>query len=247
MCGGEKMKSTNEEMSSKKEKRKKSKKMIIKILCGLVLIGVIMALLVLGINLYMKMKVSDNIVTVEEAADIDADCIIVLGAGVSDNGYPSWMLEDRLIIGEQLYSSGASDKLLMSGDHGRKDYDEVNTMKNYVMEKGVPSEDVFMDHAGFETYDSMYRAKEIFGAEKVIIVTQEYHLYRAMYIAESMGMEAYGVSSDLRDYSKTQYYRIAREWLARVKAFGKCIIGSEPTYLGEQIDLKGSGDVTNDK
>lgn len=241
------MKSTNEEMSSKKEKRKKSKKMIIKILCGLVLIGVIMALLVLGINLYMKMKVSDNIVTVEEAADIDADCIIVLGAGVSDNGYPSWMLEDRLIIGEQLYSSGASDKLLMSGDHGRKDYDEVNTMKNYVMEKGVPSEDVFMDHAGFETYDSMYRAKEIFGAEKVIIVTQEYHLYRAMYIAESMGMEAYGVSSDLRDYSKTQYYRIAREWLARVKAFGKCIIGSEPTYLGEQIDLKGSGDVTNDK
>ena len=157
------------------------------------------------------------------------------------------MLEDRLIIGEQLYSVGASDKLLMSGDHGREEYDEVNTMKNYVMEKGVPSEDVFMDHAGFETYDSIYRAKEIFGAKKVIIVTQEYHLYRAMYIVESMGMEVYGVSSDLRDYSKMQYYRIAREWLARIKSFGKCLIGSEPTYLGEQIDLNGSGDVTNDK
>lgn len=244
------MKSTNEEMSLEKEKQgkfKKIKKMLVKVLCWLIFIGVVMSLLILGINLYMKMKVSDNIVTVEEAADIDADCIIVLGAGVRADGNPSWMLEDRLIIGEQLYSLGASNKLLMSGDHGRVEYDEVNTMKDYVMEKGVPSEDVFMDHAGFETYDSMYRAKEIFGAKKVIIVTQKYHLYRAMYIAESMGMEAYGVSADLRDYSKMQYYRIAREWLARVKAFGKCIVGSEPTYLGEQIDLNGSGDVTNDK
>lgn len=221
--------------------------MIIKILCWLIFICVVIILVVLGINLYMKMKVSCNIITVEDAADKDADCIIILGAKVRADGEPSWMLEDRLIIGEQLYSVGASDKLLMSGDHGREEYDEVNTMKNYVMEKGVPSEDVFMDHAGFETYDSIYRAKEIFGAKKVIIVTQEYHLYRAMYIAESMGMEVYGVSSDLRDYSKMQYYRIAREWLARIKSFGKCLIGSEPTYLGEQIDLNGSGDVTNDK
>lgn len=226
---------------------KKSKKMIIRILCWLIFIGIVMVLLILGINLYMKMTVSDNIITVEEAADIDADCIIVLGAGVRTDGTPSWMLEDRLIIGEQLYRAGASDKLLMSGDHGRKEYDEVNTMKDYVVDKGVPSEDVFMDHAGFETYDSMYRAKEIFGAKKVVIVTQKYHLYRAMYIAESMGMEAYGVSADLRNYSKKQYYRIVREWFARIKSFGKCAIGAEPTYLGEQIDLKGSGDVTNDK
>lgn len=231
----------------KNKEQKKSKKMIIKILCWLIFIGVVMTLVIVGINLYMKMTVSDNMITVEEAAAKDADCIIVLGAGVREDGYPSWMLEDRLIIGEQLYRAGASDKLLMSGDHGRVEYDEVNTMKDYVMELGVPSEDVFMDHAGFETYDSMYRAKEIFGAKKVIIVTQEYHLYRAMYIAESMGMEAYGVSSDLRDYSKMQYYRIAREWLARIKSFGKCLIGAEPTYLGEQIDLNGSGNVTNDK
>ena len=109
-----------------------------------------------------------------------------------------------------------------------------------------PSEDIFMDHAGFETYDSMYRAKKIFGAKKVVIVSQKYHLYRSLYIAKKMGLDAYGVSSDLRYYSKKQYYREAREWLARVKSFIKCIAKPEPKYLGDSIDLKASGDVTND-
>lgn len=243
------MKNTKEKMNRKREKQRKSKKikkMVVKVILGLIILGIIMALTVLGINLYMKGKVSDNIITVEETADLDADCIIVLGAGVRADGNPSWMLEDRIIIGEDLYETGASEKLLMSGDHGRDDYDEVNTMKNYAINDGIPSEDIFMDHAGFETYDSMYRAKEIFGAKKVIIVTQEYHLYRAMYIAESLGMETYGVSADLRNYSKMQYYRIAREWLARVKSFAKCITDAQPQYLGEKIDLSGSGDVTND-
>lgn len=226
---------------------KKYKKMILKIICWLIFIGVIMTITVLGINLYMKYMVADKIITVEKATDMEADCILVLGAGVRADGNPSWMLEDRLIIGEELYNVNASKKLLMSGDHGREEYDEVNTMKTYAMNDGIPSEDIFMDHAGFETYDSLYRAKEIFGAKKIVIVTQEYHLYRALYIARSMGIEAYGVSSDLRDYSNMQYYRIAREWLARVKSFGKCIVKSEPKYLGETIDLKASGDVTNDK
>lgn len=226
---------------------KKYKKMILKIICWLIFIGIIMTLTVLGINLYMKYMVADKIITVEKATDMDADCILVLGAGVRADGNPSWMLEDRLIISQELYNVNASEKLLMSGDHGREEYDEVNTMKTYAMNNGIPSEDIFMDHAGFETYDSLYRAKEIFGAKKIVIVTQEYHLYRALYIARSMGIEAYGVSSDLRGYSNMQYYRIAREWLARVKSFGKCIVKSEPKYLGDTIDLKASGDVTNDK
>lgn len=225
----------------------KRKKMIIKVICTIIFIGIVIALVVLGINLYMKMSVADNILTVEEAADKDADCIIVLGAGVRADGNPTWMLEDRIIIGEELYHAGASGKMLMSGDHGRQEYDEVNTMKNYAIENGISSEDIFMDHAGFETYDTMYRAKEVFGAKKVIIVTQKYHMYRALYIAESLGMEAYGVSADLRDYSSKQYLRDVREWLARVKAFGKCITKPAPKYLGETIELSGSGDVTNDK
>ncbi len=120
-------------------------------------------------------------------------------------------------------------------------------MKNYAVAEGVPSEDIFMDHAGFETYDSLYRAKEIFGAKKIIIVTQEYHLYRALYIADMLGLEAYGVPSDLRFYSKKMAYWKFREYLARVKSFGKCIYKPEPKYLGEPIDLSVSGDVTNDK
>ena len=149
-------------------------------------------------------------------------------------------------VGEQLYNVNAATKLLMSGDHGRENYDEVNTMKNYAINDGIPSEDIFMDHAGFETYDSMYRAKKIFGAKKVVIVSQKYHLHRSLYIAKKMGLDAYGVSSDLRYYSKKQYYREAREWLARVKSFIKCIAKPEPKYLGDSIDLKASGDVTND-
>ena len=83
----------------------------------------------------------------------------------------------------------------MSGDHGRVSYDEVNTMKDYAINDGIPSDDIFMDHAGFSTYDSMYRAKEIFGVKKIVIVSQKYHLTRALYIAKKLGIEAYGVSA----------------------------------------------------
>ena len=131
-----------------------------------------------------------------QAKDLkDVDCILVLGAGVREDGTPSLMLNERLELGIALYQSGASQKLLMSGDHGRKDYDEVNTMKGYALSQGITSEDVFMDHAGFSTYESIYRAKEIFQAKKIIIVSQEYHLYRALYIADKFGIEAYGVAA----------------------------------------------------
>ena len=93
----------------------------------------------------------------------------------------------------------------MSGDHGKADYDEVNIMKKFAIDKGVESEDIFMDHAGFSTYESIYRAKEIFGAKDIAIVTQKYHLYRALYIANKLGLEAYGVNSDPRRYSGASY------------------------------------------
>ena len=134
----------------------------------------------------------------------------------------------------------------MSGDHGRKEYDEVNVMKEYAIKNGVPSEDIFMDHAGFSSYESIYRAKEIFEANKIIIVTQKYHLYRALYIANQLGLDAYGVNSDPRQYVGTTY-RECREILARNKDFIKCIFKPKSTYLGDSIPVSGNGDVTNDK
>ena len=243
------MKKCKDQKGTKVDKKQKGgfKKMLIKIFLWILFICLVTLLAVVGINLYMTNSVSENVISLEDAKDMDADCIIVLGAGVRKDGSPTNMLEDRIIIGDRLYKDNAAGKILMSGDHGRENYDEVNTMKNYAINEGVPSEDIFMDHAGFETYDSMYRAKEIFGAREVIIVTQKYHLYRALYIAKSLGLDAYGVSSDLRYYSKKMIYWQFREYIARIKAFGKCIARPEPKYLGDKIDLKGSGDITNDK
>jgi SanA protein len=155
------------------------------------------------------------------------------------------MLEDRLITGTALYEKGLSNRLLMSGDHGKDDYDEVNVMKKFAIDRGIPSSHVFMDHAGFSTYDSLYRARDIFLVKKAVIVTQEYHLYRALYVAKGLGIDAIGVSSDLRPYAG-QEYRDLREILARVKDFIYVILQPQPTFLGETIPVQGDGDATND-
>lgn len=201
---------------------------------------------VFGINAYVKNHVSNQIRMPEAAFELqDIDCILVLGCLVKNSGEPSHMLEDRLKRAVELYHAGVAPKLLMSGDHGQTDYNEVEAMKQYAMEHGVPSEDIFMDHAGFSTYESCYRAKEIFVADKIVIVTQEYHLYRALYIAQKLGLEAYGVNSDYRAYYN-QTMRDAREVLARVKDFFYVWFRPEPTYLGEEIPITGDGNVTND-
>lgn len=203
--------------------------------------------MVLGINGIVKGTTKGKILTTQQAATLaDVDCILVLGCGVRADGSPSDMLHDRLRRGVELYEADAAPKLLMTGDHGRKNYDEVDVMKSFAVDAGIPSEDVFMDHAGFSTYESMYRAKEIFQAKKIIIVTQQYHLYRAIYIAESLGMEAYGVASDYRTYSG-QTAREVREILARVKDFGTSILKPKPTYLGDAIPIWGDGNLTNDE
>lgn len=226
---------------------KKSIKIIIivaGILAGLAILGVTA---LFSLNAMVKATTKVNILSVEEAATLeDVDCILVLGCGIHDDGSPSDMLHDRLRRSVELYEAGAAPKLLMSGDHSRKGYDEVDAMKSFAIEAGIPSEDVFMDHAGFSTYESMVRAKEIFQTKKIIIVTQEYHLYRAIYIAEQLGMEAYGVSSNYRRY-RNQSDMNTREVLARVKDVLSCIFWPEPTYLGETISVWGNGNLTNDE
>lgn len=223
------------------------KKLVFRIAIAIIIMIALVVIIVSVINLYMKSVTSTKILSVDECKDIDADCILVLGAGVAPSGKPTWMLEDRILTSEELYNVNASPKIIMSGDHGRVTYDEVNTMKDYAINDGIPSEDIFMDHAGFSTYDSMYRVKEIFGAKKIVIVSQKYHLTRALYIAKKLGIEAYGVSADKRDYLAKQKYRVFREWIARTKDFFKLIYKPEPTYLGEKISLTDSGDITNDK
>ena len=203
-------------------------------------------LLVFSLNIYVTSSTKKQIVNKNDYSKLnDIDCIVVLGAGIWGDK-PSPLLQDRLDTAISLYENNVSSKIIMTGDHGRKNYDEVNIMKDYTIKNGIKSEDIFMDHAGFSTYESIYRAKEIFKAKKVVIVTQKYHLYRALYIANKLGLEAYGVNSDPRRYSGASY-RELREVLARNKDFFKCIIKPKPTYLGEVIPVSGNGNITNDK
>ncbi len=222
---------------------KKKKRVLLTFAAALVLLALLLGL---GPDLLIVAAGQKRIVSPEEAAAFGADCILVLGAGLLPDGSPSLMLGERIQTGVDLYEAGVAPKLLMSGDHSRSDHDEVNAMKDAAMARGVPSEDVFMDHAGFATYDSFYRAGAIFGVKKVVVVTQAYHLPRALWIARALGLEAVGVACDTRRYAG-QLYRDVREILARDKDFFKCILKPLPRYLGEAIPITGSGDVTNDR
>ncbi len=173
-----------------------------------------------------------------------ADAIVVLGASVLADGTPSTILQDRLDDGIQLYFAGVAPKIIMSGDNETASYNEVKAMKSYAIAQGVPSEDIFCDHAGFSTYESMYRAKYVFGCERIVVATQTYHLYRALWSAQCLGMQAQGVPSDYRTYQKQTQYDI-REIPARTKDFFKALLRVPSTYVGDPISLNQSGDVTN--
>lgn len=188
----------------------------------------------------------DNFLQVEyqEMQDLNADCIMILGAGITDAETPSPMLKDRLDTGILLYQNGVAPKILLTGDNGTEEHNEIHVMLNYVKNAGVPEKDIFCDHAGFSTYDSMYRGKSIFELESCIVVTQTYHEYRALYIAEKLGLTARGVASDQERYSG-QPVREVREVLARIKDFGKCIIKPASLLGGEAIPISGNGIVSH--
>lgn len=235
-------------LKTKFKEMSKGIKIMVILICIVLCLALVVGIYALSVNAYVVNSTKDNILTAEQSAELkDVDCILVLGAGVHGTTL-SHMLEDRVKTGINLYEIGSAPKILMSGDHGQDDYDEVNAMKDYAKEQGVPSEDIFMDHAGFSTYESMYRARDIFGCEKIIIISQEYHLHRAIYIAEYLGLEAYGVDSQLRPYAvDTNIYNTIREFLARNKDFLYVRFDPKPTYLGEAIPINGNGDMTNDK
>ncbi len=205
----------------------------------LIFLALLLLLLVFifTVDAYVSRTGKKHVLNFDEV-DEKYDCILVPGASVVSN-YPSAILRDRLDEAYRLYEKGVSDRILVSGDHGQIEYDEVNVMRNYLLDKGARPEDVFMDHAGFDTYQTVYRAAEIFEVKKTLIVTQGFHLYRALYLAEKIGLEAHGVDSALRVYSKENFNRL-REYPARVKAFLEAeILRPEPKYLGDKIPIDG--------
>ncbi|MGN0721153.1 MAG: vancomycin high temperature exclusion protein [Anaerovoracaceae bacterium] len=228
------------------------KRFFLKMLLAIIVIAMIAGLACILINSRVVRTTEDKIAytvrgeveiksfAVDNLKNFDADCIMVLGCGIEDEETPSPMLKDRLDVGIELYKQGAAPKILLTGDNGTEQHNEIHVMLKYTKEAGVPEKDIFCDHAGFSTYESMYRAGSIFNAERVIVVTQTYHQYRALYIGDKLGLEVMGVASDQQTYFG-QRFRESREILARIKDFFKSILRSKPTYGGEVIPISGSG------
>lgn len=225
---------------------KELRKNIIKGLKWFMVLGVLGMIGIGFINLYVINETKDKILELDSISNFDADCVLVLGAGVTSNQVPSLMLRDRLDKGIEISMIGVEKTLLMSGDHGTLDYDEVNVMKSYAISAGLESSSIFMDHAGFSTYESLIRARDVFGVKRLIIVSQKEHLYRALYIAKGLGLEAIGIAAEPHQYTG-QFLRDVRESLARVKDIFTVLIKPSPTFLGDPIPITGNGDVTNDK
>ena len=194
---------------------------IILITFGIIFIAILLSIMTL--NVYVINITKKRILTQSEIKKKSEkekyDCAIVFGAGVYGKT-PSDMLKDRLNTCIELYNAKVINKIIMSGDHGKKYYDEVTVMKNYAISKGIPAEDIFMDHAGFSTYETMYRAKEVFNVKKAILVTKHHYV------------------GDLS--------RELREILARNKDIFQCMFKIKAKYLGEKISLDQNGNITND-
>ncbi len=224
-------------------KRSRRRRIVIWSSIGLGVIVVLFGLAALITNLVITRSAADSIV--HDLRDAPpAQAAIVLGARVYPDGTPSPMLADRLETGVRLYKMGKVKKLLLSGDHGQTEYDEVNVMLAYVLARGVPPWDVFTDHAGFDTYDTMYRAIEVFQVRSALIVTQEFHLARSVYTARQLGLEATGVVADIQPYTNELRFRV-REWLARGKAILQLhVTHPEPRFLGPPLPIDGDGRIT---
>lgn len=197
-----------------------------------IIIILIILLVPIIINFYVILSTKSQIVDNKDITT-NIDYIVVLGAGIRNNR-PSPMLEDRLKTSIKLYNNGISDKIILTGDHQSDDYDEVTVMLNYLLENNIPKEDIILDNYGISTYDSIYRLKYIYKANNIVIVTQKYHLYRALYIANKLDIEAIGVTSNLRSYYG-QSIREVREILARDKDFIKTIYKPESKYIKESM------------
>lgn len=225
-----------------------------RIICGVIIAIAVLVILVFAASAYVAFSTDEDIVTeyhggdiggeyIEEMEDFNPQCILVLGCGVWANNKPSPMLKDRLDAAIELYREGVAPKLLFSGDNSVEEYNEPDCMYRYALEQGIPEEDIFLDYAGFSTYDSVYRAKAIFCVDRAVIVTQKYHLFRALKNADALGLDARGFAANQRKY-RGRFMREAREVPARIKDLVKSKFKPEPAFLGDKIPIDGDGRVT---
>ena len=198
-----------------------------------------LGLVVAGANLVVLHGGSTAVVSVGGTAN----CAVVLGAGLRDDGSPSDVLRDRLDESLALYRAGRVGRIIVSGDHRTPAYDEPNAMRAYLEANGVPAEAIFMDHAGLDTYSSMWRARHVFGATRIVVVTQQFHLARAVWCARALGMQAEGSAADRPVYRGIAWLQV-REVISRTKAVVDVTVGRTPHHDGPPIDLGGDGRVT---
>jgi SanA protein len=200
-----------------------------------------LALLGLGVPNLIVWLGGRGPVTTDTARVPRAQAALVLGAQVMPNGAPSSMLSDRIDAAAELYEAGRVDKLLLSGDHSRVKYDEVGTMRRILLARGIPADDLFTDHAGFDTWDSAQRARRVFDVRSVVVVTQRFHMARALYDARHAGLEATGYAADRRDYGRVMRRLQVREAAARVKTMADVVTSADPHFLGARIPITGDG------
>lgn len=212
-------------------------------------VGVLLVLSIIAINLFVILSTQSEVVDKDELNQALSEevPILVLGAGVVNNEYPSNILANRLDKAYEVHLDNPNNPLIMSGDHADQYYNEVGVMKNYLVEKGVPSHQIYLDHAGYSTYASLYRLKEVIDTHQVVIVTQGYHLPRALLLANGLGIDAMGIASE--EVDSTRFERELREVFARLKDFSIVYLGYEDvqpeTALG--FNMNHSGDLTDNK
>jgi SanA protein len=204
-------------------------------------LGVVCGLLVVGVPNLIVWLGGRTPVTTDTAKVPHAQAALILGAQVYRDGKPSIMLADRVTAGAELYKAGRVDKLLLSGDHSRKNYDEVGTMRRILLAQGIPAEDIFTDHAGFDTWDSAQRARRVFDVSTAVVVTQRFHMARALFDARRAGLKVTGFAADRRGYGRVMRRLEVREVAARVKTLGDAVTGADPHFLGAQIPISGDG------
>lgn len=196
-------------------------------------------MLLLLLNYFYLARFSSNLYSKNVQEVVPKYTGIIFGAGLRKNGTPTRILADRLDAGAELYRLGKVKRLLLSGDNRQQNHDEPEAMKRYLLSKGVPAGDIFLDYAGFDTYSTVYRAKVVFQVKDAILISQKYHLDRALYLGKHMDMDVVGYASDKRTYRKAIYYS-GREILSRAKAQFDLIRHRKPHFLGNPIDIEGA-------
>lgn len=215
-------------------------KKIIKLLIYVSLLGIIV---VLGINLLVKSQ-TDQVIFSKEKDTPGTKVAIIFGAGINNNK-PSKYLKDRLDAGIELYKNNKIDKILLSGDNGSDEHDELTVMKLYCYQHGVDTNKIYLDYAGFDSYSTLYRSKYIFNIDTAILVSQKYHLNRCINIGNKLGVKSYGFAADKGTYQGYKYASF-REYFAVVKSTIDLMIGRKPHFLGEAVDINGPSNYTKE-